>query len=121
MSASQQKPHGAQFGHKPLVKLWYSPDAACRGMDTDLFYPPRGAAAAQEALDACAVCVVRQACLDAAMGEEGTAGSQRYGVRGGLTPEGRSKLLRKERDANRVRRPRGRPRKTIQADQEEAA
>lgn len=121
MSASQQKPHGAQW-HKKPVPLWVpSAIPACRGMDTALFYPARTAPADQEALDACEACAVRQECLDKAMEEEGSART-RYGVRGGKTPDERYRLYRKAREVTRVRRPRGRPRKNPEpAEEEEAA
>lgn len=110
MSQSQQKPHGAQFNHKERAPL-YRPSLppACRDMDIELFYPPKGADAPQEAIDACEACAVNYECFLAAMREE--TGKQRWGVRAGLTPEERDKLVRKEYDAKRVRNPRGRPKK----------
>jgi hypothetical protein len=121
MSARNQKPHGAQW-HKPLVPIWIPSEIpACRGMDTALFYPPRGADAPQEALDACAACVVGEVFQDKALEDEGPAGSQRHGIRGGLTPEERSLLRRRERERPGPKRPRGRPRKNPEPVKEEEA
>lgn len=58
--------------------------AACRGMDTDLFYPEgRGStlrAREQIAKNICTSCPVAQQCRDAASGLP-----ERYGIWGGLT------------------------------------
>ncbi len=58
--------------------------AACRGMDTDLFYPEgRGRTLRlreQLAKNVCLSCPVAQQCREAA-----TGGPERYGIWGGLT------------------------------------
>jgi WhiB family redox-sensing transcriptional regulator len=57
----------------------------------DLFFPgPKDTETAATAKQICAACPVRQACLDAAIAEEGGAShSYRFGIRGGLGPRGR--------------------------------
>ena len=63
--------------------------ANCQGLPTDMFYPEQGAGMAarfRAAKAVCEDCPVRQACLDDALAEEGTASRQhRWGIRGGLT------------------------------------
>lgn len=58
--------------------------AACRGMDTELFYPEgRGRSLRMQeevARQVCAECPVRRECLSAA-----TERPERYGIWGGLT------------------------------------
>ena len=51
--------------------------AACRGMDPDLFFPA-GGGVTPEAAAACSGCPVRAECL-----AEGVAQGERYGTRGG--------------------------------------
>ncbi|WP_102508157.1 WhiB family transcriptional regulator [Sanguibacter massiliensis] len=77
-------------------------DAACRGVDTEVFFPPerigRGGGHgydARPALALCRACPVRQACLDAALDEEKNAPSSTYGIRGGLTQDERRQILRR--------------------------
>lgn len=81
--------------------------AACRGMDTELFFLPSSASDAETALarGACAACRVSAECLAAAMEEEGRRGEEsRFGLRGGLTPRQRARLYGAERDARSRRR-----------------
>ena len=73
--------------------------AACRGTDLEVFFPGRGESAGP-ARQACAVCPVRQPCLDYAI-----TNRIAYGVWGGLTERERRVLrsswvraLRRERD-----------------------
>lgn len=54
-----------------ILFMWKD-DAACKGMDTDLFFPRNERSKHQEVRDACEVCVVLQQCLS-------------YAIRGGLT------------------------------------
>ena len=61
-------------------------DAACRGMDTDLFYPELGDPTA-EARKTCVHCPVQAQCRRAGMGEV-------YGVWGNTSPEERRRLRR---------------------------
>lgn len=64
--------------------------ARCRGLDTEIFYRPDGvtrsvrAARERTAKAICAICPVRQQCLDWALATQEPAG-----IWGGLTPEER--------------------------------
>lgn len=64
--------------------------ANCRGADTDLFFPERGASTRQ-AKAICAACEVRWECLDFAI-EQG----EKFGIWGGLSERERRKI-RKQR------------------------
>ena len=66
--------------------------AACRGTDTEIFYPVTSDEEA-EALSICATCPVRAQCLDYAVRNHET-----YGIWGGTTPEQRRRI-RRERAA----------------------
>lgn len=86
---------------KEAPVAWFE-DAACRGVDTEVFFPPerigRGGGHgydARPALALCRRCPVRQACLDAALDEEKNAPSSTYGIRGGLTQDERRQILRR--------------------------
>lgn len=63
-------------------------DAACKGMDIDMFYPERGQNARQ-ALAVCAGCIVVKECLKYALDN-----SIRVGVFGGTTELHRRKIKR---------------------------
>lgn len=65
--------------------------AACRGIDTDLWYPTLGEPTA-EACAICAGCPVRAECLDEALSVP-----ERFGIWGGLTFKQRRELLRRRR------------------------
>lgn len=60
--------------------------AECRGMNPDLFYAERGEST-REAKAVCAVCPVRQECLDDAL-----MGREKFGVWGGLSERERRKI-----------------------------
>lgn len=65
-------------------------DANCLTASPDVFFPVKGdAATAKAALTVCGACVVRESCLEYAL-------VNRYdeGIFGGLTPNGRRKLIR---------------------------
>jgi len=66
--------------------------AACRGTDTEIFYPVTSDEEA-EALSICATCPVRAQCLDDALRNR-----EIYGIWGGTTPEQRRRI-RRERAA----------------------
>ncbi|MFD6425082.1 WhiB family transcriptional regulator [Streptomyces sp. NPDC060198] len=71
--------------------------AACRGMDTNLWFPEGRTNTADkaraEAKAICLACLIREDCLgDALDEEEGTGASTRQGIRGGLTPRQRYDL-----------------------------
>ena len=69
--------------------LDWKADAACRDLDLDLFFPDSEADSAP-ALAVCAVCPVRQACLDFALRTR-----QKDGVWGGHTETERKRLRRR--------------------------
>ncbi len=70
----------------------WTAQAACRGTDTEIFYPANADEEA-EALSICATCPVRAQCLDYAIRNRET-----YGIWGGATPEQRRRM-RRERAA----------------------
>ena len=69
--------------------------AACRGLDTEIFFPVSDPDA-DAAKDVCATCPVRGECLEWAL-----ATRQEDGVWGGLTDNERRRLRRRRRDAAR--------------------
>lgn len=73
----------------------WSGQAACRGLDAAIFYPP-SEEEAQPAQDVCAACGVRQACLEFAL-----ATRERDGVWGGATERDRRRIVRQRRRARR--------------------
>ena len=64
---------------------------ACRGIDPNLFYPADDEAA-DEAKAICAVCSVRQACLEYAL-----SAREKEGVWGGATERERRRIIRQRR------------------------
>lgn len=66
-------------------------DAACLGMDPDLFFPPPGWYGAEEAKAICQGCPVRAECLDYAV-----TTVQKYGIWGGTNEQERQQI-RKQR------------------------
>lgn len=65
--------------------------AACRGLDTDLFFPARGeSTTAAEAV--CSSCPVTDDCLWFALGRTEAAGPQRFGIWGGSSERQRRNL-----------------------------
>jgi len=62
--------------------------AACRGADTDLFFPERGEST-KTAKATCAQCDVRSACLDFAI-----AHRIKFGVWGGMSDRQRRQVMR---------------------------
>ncbi|WEH40759.1 WhiB family transcriptional regulator [Streptomyces sp. AM 2-1-1] len=71
--------------------------AACRGLDTDTWFPEGRTADANaaraEAKAICLSCPIREDCLADALAEEaGTGASTRQGIRGGLTAKQRYTL-----------------------------
>jgi hypothetical protein len=67
--------------------------AACRGMDSGLFYPPKAAVEQERRARAvCAGCPVREACLASTLADEKRLRpSDRDGIRGGL--DGRERFV----------------------------
>ena len=78
-----------------LAHAWRH-EAACRDMDSELFFPTKRGHDADYRLplSICRSCVVRQACLADALKTETTAGGM-HGMRGGLTPEERARLVKR--------------------------
>jgi WhiB family redox-sensing transcriptional regulator len=70
--------------------------ANCLGVDPDLFFPERGAST-REAKEVCKGCVVREDCLEYALGN-----GEKFGIWGGLS----------ERERRRIRRQRALARRT---------
>lgn len=70
-------------------------DAACRDLETNIFFPNTDADAGP-ARQICDVCPVREQCLEFAM-----ATRQEDGVWGGLTEAERRRLRRRRREAQR--------------------
>jgi WhiB family transcriptional regulator, redox-sensing transcriptional regulator len=74
-----------------LMSLSWRQNAACRGVDPEIFYP-----VAEEEADVaksiCAQCPVRQTCLEYAL-----AHRERDGVWGGATEKERRRILRQRR------------------------
>ncbi|MDQ3940938.1 MAG: WhiB family transcriptional regulator [Actinomycetota bacterium] len=70
--------------------------AACKQVPVQLFFPP-AEQEADEAKMVCAMCEVRQPCLEFAI-EAG----ERFGVWGGLTPQERRSLVAKRRSRARA-------------------
>jgi len=70
-------------------------EAACKGLDTSVFFPASDADAGP-AKAVCAGCPVRDLCLEWAI-----ASRQEDGVWGGLTDNERRRLRRRRRDAAR--------------------
>ena len=75
-----------------MKKGAWTNQAACRGTDTEIFYPVTSDEEA-EALSICATCPVRAQCLDDALRNR-----EIYGIWGGTTPEQRRRI-RRERAA----------------------
>lgn len=67
--------------------MWQD-QAACYGIDPDVFFPPSEEEAGP-ALAYCAVCTIREMCLAWAL-----KNGERYGVWGGLTEQQRRRLTR---------------------------
>jgi WhiB family redox-sensing transcriptional regulator len=70
--------------------------AACRQVPVELFFPPIEQEV-EEAKAMCAICEVRQTCLEFAL-----AAGERFGVWGGLTPQERRSLIAKRRSRARA-------------------
>jgi WhiB family transcriptional regulator, redox-sensing transcriptional regulator len=71
----------------PLTNLTWRQHAACRGVEPDVFYPASDEEA-EVAKAVCAVCPVRQPCLEYALSSR-----ERDGVWGGATEKERRRIL----------------------------
>jgi WhiB family redox-sensing transcriptional regulator len=65
--------------------------AACRGLDPSIFYPPSDEEA-EMAKAVCDTCTVREACLEHALGRR-----EKEGVWGGCTEKERRRIIRQRR------------------------
>ena len=79
----------------PSRDMTWRAAAACNNLDTELFFPDSDADAGP-ALEVCAVCPVRQECLEFAL-----ATRQNDGVWGGLTETERRRLRRRRQERSR--------------------
>ncbi len=76
----------------PVTDVWWE-QAACRGMETSLFFPGRGESTA-DAQAVCALCSVSDDCLWFALGSDGIR-PQRFGVWGGSNERQRRRERRR--------------------------
>jgi WhiB family transcriptional regulator, redox-sensing transcriptional regulator len=80
----------------PSRDMTWRADAACRNLDTDIFFPDSESDAAP-ALEVCASCPVRTQCLDWAI-----ATRQHDGVWGGTTESERKRIRRRRAAASKA-------------------
>ena len=71
---------------------WWA-QAACIGVDAELFFPERGDST-KEAKEVCRTCFVRQECLEYAL-----ANLEKFGIWGGLSERERRKVRMQRRRA----------------------
>lgn len=74
--------------------VWQS-EAACRGVDSSIFYPLSDAEE-ERAKAICGQCAVREGCLEYALGKR-----EREGVWGGATERERRRILRRRQREQR--------------------
>lgn len=74
-----------------MKKLTWQNRAACRGVDTNAFFPATEEEA-EPAKAICAVCPVLEACLEHALADR-----EREGVWGGATERERRRIIRQRR------------------------
>ncbi len=80
----------------PRTDTAWRDEAACRGLDTDVFFPLTDEEA-EEAKAICATCPVREECLEYAL-----LTRQDDGVWGGLTEAERRRIRRRRRQQSRT-------------------
>jgi WhiB family transcriptional regulator, redox-sensing transcriptional regulator len=73
------------------MNLTWRQHAACRGLDPEIFYPNTDEEAVS-AKSVCGQCVVRETCLEHALGSR-----ERDGVWGGATEKERRRIIRQRR------------------------
>ena len=76
-----------------IAEIW-NDQAACRGLDPEIFYPV-SEEEAERAKDVCGQCAVQHACLEHALGSR-----ERDGVWGGATEKERRRIIRQRRRSN---------------------
>jgi WhiB family redox-sensing transcriptional regulator len=74
-----------------MTSITWRDQAACRGLDPEIFYPVSDEDA-DAAKAVCATCPVREACLEYAL-----ANRERDGVWGGATERERRRMIRQRR------------------------
>lgn len=79
----------------PRTDIRWRQDAACRDLDTNIFFPASDEEAGP-AKEICATCPVREECLEFAL-----LTRQEDGVWGGMTETERRRLRRRRREAAR--------------------
>ena len=84
-------PGGVQKAQRPMTNHWRQ-YARCLGADPEIFYPPTDPTTAAEAKAICAVCPVREPCLEYAI-----TAREKQGVWGGLTERERRRMIRQRR------------------------
>lgn len=77
------------------VRSWQD-FANCLGVDPDLFFPERGAST-REAKEVCRGCVVREECLEYALGN-----GEKFGIWGGMSERERRRIRRQRALARRA-------------------
>lgn len=89
---------------QPASPAWDT-QAACLGMDGELWFPAgyttaRDRMQAADAISICKVCPVARECLEDALAmERGNHKDGRHGIRGGLTPSSRFNVYRSRQRA----------------------
>lgn len=109
-TATQQGPRTTTFLEGLRTPAWMA-RAACRGRDTDAWFPTHGPPNAnnRRAVYLCRkACPVRDACLSYAMARA-AEGDRLMGVWGGLTEQQRYRRLRRQRKANPTSQKRANP------------
>ncbi len=76
-----------------IAEIW-NDQAACRGLDPEIFYPV-SEEEAERAKAVCGQCAVQQSCLEHALGSR-----ERDGVWGGATEKERRRIIRQRRRSN---------------------
>ncbi|HEY8057720.1 MAG TPA: WhiB family transcriptional regulator [Acidimicrobiales bacterium] len=76
-----------------IAEIW-NDQAACRGLDPEIFYPVSEEEATR-AKAVCGQCAVQEACLEHALGSR-----ERDGVWGGATEKERRRIIRQRRRSN---------------------
>ena len=76
-----------------MTSMAWRDHGGCRGLDPEIFYPPEDdEVAAEPAKAICAVCPVRETCLEYALTRR-----EKIGVWGGMTERERRRLIRQRR------------------------
>ncbi|WP_412080384.1 WhiB family transcriptional regulator [Streptomyces sp. SCL15-6] len=82
---------------KPLLRVWeWQADAACRGMDSAVFFPPAGEPTmARRRREDAARAICRSCPVSGPCGRFALASQQHYGVWGGYTETERRSAVRR--------------------------